>query len=260
MERQSYPTDVTDEQWELLREVVPAPKPGPGHAPIDRREIVNALLYVTRTGIQWRMMPHDLPKWATVYEYFEQWRDNGVFDKILETLRPKVRRAAGRGPRAHLAIVDSQSARTTESGGERGFDGNKKILGRKRHIVVDADGIPIVVEIGPANVHDSQPAPRLFSEAKALEPELAEIVADSAYEGLRLAEAANDNGMRLTVIRRRDPKSQFVPLPRRWVVERTFAWLGRSRRLAKDYERHSSSSRAMVQLAAIQLMLRRVAL
>lgn len=259
MSRASYPTDVTDEQWELLRDLVPAPKPSPGRDPIDRREIVNGLLYVVRSGIPWRMMPHDLPNWSTVYEYFQQWRDNGVLDQIMESLRPKARRAAGRGPSARLAIVDSQSAKTTESGGPRGYDGNKKILGRKRHIVVDSEGFPIVTAITPANTHDSQPAARLFREAKAVEPTLVEVVADSAYVGLPLQQAANDNGMALRIVRRSEPRNQFVPLPQRWVVERTFAWLGRSRRLSKDYERQPESSRAMLQLASIQLMLRRAA-
>jgi putative transposase len=177
----------------------------------------------------------------------------------MEALRPKARRAAGRGPSARLAIVDSQSARTTESGGPRGYDGNKKILGRKRHIVVDADGVPIVAAITTANTHDSQPAPALFREAKAVEPDLAEVFADSAYVGSPLQRAANDNGMELRIVRRSDPRSEFVPLPRRWVVERTFAWLGRSRRLSKDYERLPASSHAVLQLASIQLMLRRAA-
>jgi putative transposase len=184
MSRASYPTDVTDEQWEVLRDLVPAPKPSPGRDPIDRREIVNGLLYVVRSGIPWRMMPHDLPNWSTVYEYFQQWRDNGVLDQIMEALRPKARRAAGRGPSARLAIVDSQSAKTTESGGPRGYDGNKKILGRKRHIVVDSEGFPIVIAITPANTHDSQPAAMLFREAKAVEPTLVEVVADSAMPDL----------------------------------------------------------------------------
>ena len=167
--------------------------------------------------------------------------------------------AAKSVPSARLAIVDSQSARTTESGGPRGYDGNKKILGRKRHIVVDADGVPIVAAITTANTHDSQPAPALFREAKAVEPELAEVFADSAYVGSPLQRAANDNGMALRIVKRSDPRSEFVPLPRRWVVERTFAWLGRSRRLSKDYERLPASSHAVLQLASIQLMLRRAA-
>jgi putative transposase len=196
------PTDLSDEQWELLRELVPAPKPSPGHEPISRREIVNGLLNVSRTGIQWRMMPHDRLNWSTVYEYFRQWRDNGVLDKIMEAHRPKARRAAGRGPSARLAIVDSQSARTTESGGPRGCDGDKKICGRKPHIVVDADGIPIVAAITTASTHDSRPAPALFREAKPVEPEFAEVFADSAYVGGPLQRAANDNGMELRIARR----------------------------------------------------------
>ncbi|MFO0558633.1 MAG: IS5 family transposase [Polyangiales bacterium] len=170
----------------MLRDLVPAPKPSPGRDPIDRREIVNGLLHVGRSGIPWRMMQHDLPNWSTVYEYFQQWRDSGVLEQIMESLRPKARRAAGRGPSERLTIVDSQSTNTTESGGPRGDDGNKKILGRRRHIVVDSEGFPIVTAITPANTHDSQPAARLFREAKAVEPTLVEVVADSADVGLPL--------------------------------------------------------------------------
>lgn len=181
--RAPYPSDLTDAEWELIRDLVPQPRPGPGHEPIDRREILNGIFYVNRTGIQWRYMPHDLPNWSTVYEYFQQWTDSGVLEALKAALRPKARAASGRSRHAHLAIVDSQSAKTTESGGPRVYDGNKKILGRKRHLVVDAEGLPIVHRVTPANVHDSQPTPELMASAKEVEPELSRMIGDKAYVG-----------------------------------------------------------------------------
>ena len=259
MSRKAYPSDLTDSQWQLIQPLVPQPTPNPGAEPHDRREIVNAILYVLRTGVQWRYLPHDLPHWNTVFGYFQAWQGDGTWERIKESLRPKARVASGRGPRAHLAIVDSQSVKTTESGGPRGYDGNKKILGRKRHLVVDAEGLPITHEITPANVHDSQPAPGLIAEAKSLEPELEEVIGDKAYTGEPIQRAANDNAVRFRVIGHEQPVSRFVPLPRRWVVERSHAWFGRHRRLSKDYERTVESSSAMMSVASIGILLRRVA-
>lgn len=259
MDRQPYNSDLSDAQWELVRPFVPEPIPNPGEPPHDRREIVNAILYVVRTGVQWRYLPHDYPNWNTTYGYFRAWQLDGQWEKIQEALRPKARLASGRDAQAHLAIIDSQTAHTTECGGPRGYDGNKKILGRKRHLVVDSEGLPITHEITPANVHDSQPAPGLIAEAKLVEPQLSLFLGDLAYRGEPIQTAARLHGAAFEVVTHPTPVKTFVPLPRRWVAERSIAWLGRNRRLSKDYERTIESSSGIVAVASVGILLRRAA-
>ena len=259
MPRPPYPSDITNSQWKLIRALIPAPTPNHGMAPHDRREIVNAIFYAVRTGVQWRYLPHDFPHWNTVYSYFRRWQDDGTWEAIRATLRPKARVASGRGPDAHLAIIDSQSVRTTESGGPRGYDGNKRIPWRKRHLVVDSEGLPIVFLITPANVHDSQPAPTLMTDAKEVEPRLRLFIGDRAYIGEPIQLAARGRELRFEVSSHKGRVTHFVPLPRRWIVERSFAWLGRNRRMSKDYERTIESSNAVMSVAAIGILLRRAA-
>lgn len=257
MGRRAYPSDLTDAAWKLIEPFVREAADHAGTPPLDRREIVNAILWIVRTGAQWRYMPHDLPNWRTAYEYFVQWAEDGTWERIERGLRPLARSASGRSFPATLGIIDSQTARTTESGGPRGYDGHKKMLGRKRNLIVDSLGMPIVHLVNPANVHDSQPAPDLIREAKRREPDLKVIIGDKAYGGEPLRRVAADIGVRIEIVEADGRISRFVPLRHRWKVERSFAWHGRNRRLSKDYERTIESSETAMTVASIAILLRR---
>lgn len=257
MARQPYPSDLSDAAWRLIEPYVHESANHSGKQPVDRREILNAIFWIVRTGAQWRYMPHDLPNWRTAYEYFVQWAEDGTWERIEHDLRPLARSASGRSSPATLGIIDSQTARTTESGGPRGYDGNKKMLGRKRNLIVDSLGMPIAHLVNPANVHDSQPAPDLIREAKRREPDLKVIIGDKAYRGEPLRRVAADIGVRIEIVEADGRISRFVPLRHRWKVERSFAWHGRNRRLSKDYERTIESSETAMTEASIAILLRR---
>lgn len=256
MSRKTYPSDLTDDEWELLRPLVPEAPPNPGTEPYDRREIVNAIRYAVRTGVQWRYLPHDFPEWHSAYGYFARWRDDGTWERIEQALRPKARTASGRKPDAHLVIVDSQTAKTTESGGPRGYDGNKKMLGRKRHVAVDSIGLPITHLVAPANEHDAKRAPELIEQAKRKEPALEAGIGDKAYDGERIRRSAERVGVRFEVVGREPSRGKFVPIKHRWKVERTIAWSGRNRRLSRDYER-TVASESVLAVASIGILLHR---
>lgn len=257
MKRKTYPTDLSDEQWKLLCLMLPPPERFGRKRSVNLREVFNALCYLTRSGCQWRLLPKEFPAWQTVYYYFRLWRDAECFIVINDRLRQKLRKRAGKNENPSAAIIDSQSVKTDEQAETKGYDAGKKVKGRKRHILVDTLGLLLKAKVLPADVQDRDAAKMLFAEIKERMPRLQLIWADGGYRGKLIIWVAVRCLWILEIVKRNDQLKKFVPLPKRWIVERTFSWLNRNRRLSKDYERKVESAEAWLYLSMSILMLKR---
>lgn len=255
-----YPSDMTDREWLLTAPFIPSAKSGGRPRTTDMREVVNALLYIAASGCSWRMLPKCFAPVSTVRRYFYAWRDTGLFDAINTVLVMNLREIEGREASPSAGVIDSQSVKTTESGGVCGYDAGKKVKGRKRHILTDTCGYLIFILVHTADIQDRDGAVDVLKVIRYRFPWLRHVFADGGYAGDKLRSALKGHGSwTLEIIKRSDTAKGFELLPRRWVVERTFAWLGRCRRLAKDWERSIASSTAWALIASIRMLTRRTA-
>jgi putative transposase len=275
-DRKAYPSDLTDAEWEILEPLIPAISPEAVTVKYTRREIVNGILYVLRSGCPWRLVPHDLPVWGTLYDYFRTWRNDGTWDEIQKSLLKQVRQKEGRDEEPSAAVIDSQSIKTSAvRGSEKGIDMGKKIWGRKRHALVDTQGNLMEVKVTAASASDLAGAKEMLEPLFNLFPRMQLVWGDSHYRGTLVSWVKEQLGWDVEVVqslgtvpdavteqtspKEKGSKGEFKVLPRRWVVERSFAWITRWRRLARDHEGLPKSSEAFIKLSASRRMISHLA-
>ncbi len=258
-----YESDLTEAEWSEVGPLIPPARPGGNKRTVDIRQVTNGVMYILSTGCQWRAIPKDLPPRSTVHEYLVRWTQDGTLERLHHALYVKCREQAAREASPTAAIIDAQSVKSAEKGGAwidpHGYDAGKKVKGKKRHLLVDTLGLPLMVRVHPADIQDRDGAVPLFKAVRRLFPFLATVIGDGAYQGPQLATAMRAIADWQLIVVKRLEVAGFRVLPKRWIVERTLAWLGRCRRLAKDFENLTRTAIAFVMLASIRLMVRRLA-